>query len=421
VYQLPRGRRALRRPKEPPVEQSVAKSKPTFKDMMNDVVAYGSCCECGTCVLVCPHNVIEYVDGKPKQTAKESAPFDYCGISEGIGCDVCAQVCPRLQPRDFQLGEQVFAGQEHPAYSSGFGTYQEIYAARVKDPRIMAVAQDGGVVTALLVNALRTGRIDGAVVSAADPERPCAPRPAAVTTEDEIIAAAGSWYTYCPNDLALEEAAQKGLTRVAFVGVPCQITPTRKAELRDTDFIPTGKKKDKMIDRQTRSLKDPPDRIALRVGLLCSEVFDFEGLMVRKIQDEMGIPLSDISKFNVKGEVLVHRKGGELVKIGLREAQEYARPECHHCGVFSAELADVSCGGVGCAGWTITITRTDLGRRVMQELIDADLIEVKPIEEFESSLKVLLRLARRQHQRVPEGDSSLAYPRPTYYRPAPEA
>ena len=64
------------------MEEQGFKSKPTFKDMMNDVVAYGSCCECGTCVLVCPHNVIEYIDSKPKQTAKESAAFDYCGISD---------------------------------------------------------------------------------------------------------------------------------------------------------------------------------------------------------------------------------------------------------------------------------------------------------------------------------------------------
>ena len=68
----------------------------TFKEMMNEVVAYGSCCECGSCVLVCPHNVIDYIDSKPKQVAKANNPFDYCGISEGIGCDVCAQVCPRL-------------------------------------------------------------------------------------------------------------------------------------------------------------------------------------------------------------------------------------------------------------------------------------------------------------------------------------
>jgi len=397
-------------------------TKPTFKDMMNDVVAYGSCCECGSCVLVCPHNVIEYIDGKPKQTAKATAAFDFCGISEGIGCDVCAQVCPRLTPREFNLADRVFANQEGTIHAGGFGKYQEIFAARVKDPMILGVAQDGGVVTALLVHALKTGRIDGAVVSAADPDRPCAPRPICATTEAEIIAAAGSWYTYCANDLALEEAGQKGCDRVAFVGVPCQITPTRKAEHRDTGFIHTEKKRDKMIERQTRSLKDPSDRIALRVGLLCSEVFDFEGLMVGKIQGEMGIPLTDIAKFNVKGEVLVYRKDGDLVKIPLAEAQEHARPECHHCGDFSAELADVSCGGVGCMGWTITITRTDLGRRVMQELIEADVIEVKPIDEFESSLKVLLRLARRQHQRVPAGTTNNnSFVRPPYYRPAPNA
>ena len=76
---------------------------PSFKEMMNEVVSYGSCCECGACVLVCPHNVIDYIDGKPKQIAKATAAFDYCGISEGIGCDVCAQVCPRLGEREHHL------------------------------------------------------------------------------------------------------------------------------------------------------------------------------------------------------------------------------------------------------------------------------------------------------------------------------
>ena len=49
----------------------------SFKIMMNDVVDFGSCCECGSCVAACPHNVIEMVEGKPKQTAKASAPFDF--------------------------------------------------------------------------------------------------------------------------------------------------------------------------------------------------------------------------------------------------------------------------------------------------------------------------------------------------------
>ncbi len=391
--------------------------RPSFKQMMNDVVDFGSCCECGTCVLVCPHNVIEYVDGKPKQTAKATAPFDYCGISEGIGCDVCAQVCPRLSPREFELHEELTATQRGRVLRGGFGPYQEIFVARTRDPRILDRCQDGGVVTAMLVHGLESGRFDGAVVSAPDPDKPCSPRPALETTVDGVIAAAGSWYTYCPNDLALAEAVEKDCRRVAFVGVPCQVTPVFKAEACDPGFLEGGRKKPKHVERQRRSLKDPAERVALRIGLLCSEVFDFGGLMAGKIEQEMGIPLSEVRKFNVKGEVLVYRRNGDLVKIPLAEAQEHARPECHHCGDFSAELADVSCGGVGAMDWTITIARTDRGREFLDEMIAADLLEVRPIEEFENSLKVLLRLARRQHQRVPPGKAGLEAVRPRVFLP----
>jgi coenzyme F420 hydrogenase subunit beta len=396
---------------------------PSFKQMMNDVVDFGSCCECGTCVLVCPHNVIEYIDRKPKQTAKKTAAFDYCGISEGIGCDVCAQVCPRLTPREFEVEEAVFRNERGKLYRGGFGNYQEIFAARAKDPRILERCQDGGLVTAMLIYGLEKGYFDGAVVSAPDPERPCSPKPVCETTVEGVLNAAGSWYTYVANDLALQEAVDKGCQRVAFVGVPCQITPVRKAELKDPEFLRTRgspNKKPQHIARQEKSLKDPVTRIALRIGLLCSEVFDFDGLMVGKIQGEMGIPLTEIKKFNVKGEVLIYKNDGELVKLGLKEAQEHARPECHHCGDFSAEVADVSCGGVGAMEWTITITRTDAGKAFVDRMVADGLLEIRPIEEFENSLKVLLRLARRQHQRVPPSKGGNAAVRPPWFLPPPD-
>lgn len=400
------------------------KENPSFEDMMNDVVDYGSCCECGTCVLVCPHNVIEYINSKPKQTAKADAAFDYCGVSNKMGCDVCAQVCPRLGPREFHLEDEVFAGEKGPVYNGGFGRYQEIYVARAKDPRVFEAGQDGGVVTAMLMYGLEKGLFDGACVSAPDPDRPCNPKPSCETTVEGVLAAAGSWYTYCPNDLALADAVEKGLEKVAFVGVPCQITPLRKAANKDTAFLDNGKKKPKHIERQRDSMKNPADAVALQIGLLCSEVFDFDGLMVGKIQEELGIPLTEVSKFNVKGEVLVYKRDGEVVKIPLKEAQEHARHECDHCGDFSAELADVSCGGVGAMDWTITITRTDRGKAFMDSMIADGLLEVRPIEEFEGSLKTLLRLARRQHQRVPvpdKGEGRAALVRPPYYLPPADA
>jgi coenzyme F420 hydrogenase subunit beta len=372
---------------------------PSFKEMMNEVVAYGSCCECGSCVLVCPHNVIDYIDGKPKQVAKATNPFDYCGISEGIGCDCCAQVCPRLGEREHHMTDQVF--RNNGAYRGGFGVYRRIVAARCKDPEILARCEDGGVVTTILCWGLRNGTFDGAVVSATDPDKPCQPLPKVVTTVDDAIRSASSWYTYCPNNLALADAAKLGLTKVAFVGVPCQITPVRKMELVDPGFLNNGRKKDKIIDKQRGFLKGYGERVALNIGLLCSEVFSFDELMVGHIQGQMGIPLSEIRQFNVKGKVQIFKKDGELVEINLRQAQEYARPECHHCGDFSAELADISCGGVGATNWTITVLRTEMGVQVFDAIVREGLLDVRPIEEFENSMKVFLRLARKQRERVP--------------------
>jgi len=367
--------------------------------MMNEVVAYGSCCECGSCVLVCPHNVIDYIDGKPKQVAKATAPFDLCGISEGIGCDVCAQVCPRLNPREFELADLLYGPE--PPYKGAFGPYRRIVAVRAVSSDMLARAQDGGVVTTMLLWAFERGIIDGAAVSVADPEHPARPMPKLVTSAEEILASAGSWYTYCANNLALADADRLGLEKVAFVGVPCQITPVRKMQLVDESYLVNGRKKEKHIERQTKFLKGYGSRVTLNIGLLCTEVFTYDGLMVDKIQNEMGIPLADVKKFNVKGKVLIYKKDGELVEMKLKAAQEYARPECHHCGDFSAELADISCGGVGAMDWTITILRTERGEELFNRMVAEGLFEVRPMEEFENSMKVLLRLSNRQRARVP--------------------
>jgi coenzyme F420 hydrogenase subunit beta len=374
----------------------------SFKDMMNDVVDYGSCCECGSCVVVCPHNVIEYVDGKPKQTAKESAAFDFCGVSEGAGCDVCATVCPRLWPRESHLKDAVFGAER--GFEDIFGVFKHIFVARTKRADIAEAGQDGGIVTALLAWAREAGRIDGAVVSAVGSEdKPCFPTPKVVTTYDEIKASAGSWYTYCANNLALNEVEERDLKQVAFVGVPCQITPLRKMEHMDPSFLIGDKKKPKIIGRQRDFLRGYSDRVAFSVGLFCTEVFMPE-LMTERIEKQMGIPLTEVKQFNVKGEVLIYQKNGDIGRIPLEEAMhEYQRPECRHCGDFSAEMADIACGGVGTDRATIVVLRTQKAVDVWREFQAAGQVEVEPIKDNKRAWNILLRLARRQRERIPAG------------------
>src|SRR5262249_42884291 len=154
--------------------------------------------------------------------------------SEGIGCDVCAQVCPRLSPREFQLTDLLYGTQQ--PYNGAFGVYRRIVAARCVAPDIMERAQDGGVVTAMLRWAFERGEIDGAAVSVADPDQPAHPIPKLLTSVEEVLSSASSWYTYCPNNLALADAERLGLEKVAFVGVPCQITPVRKMQFVDASY-----------------------------------------------------------------------------------------------------------------------------------------------------------------------------------------
>jgi coenzyme F420 hydrogenase subunit beta len=99
--------------------------------------------------------------------------------------------------------------------------------------------------------------------------------------------------------------------------------------------------------------------------------------------------------------VLIDTRDGRRVEIPLKQAQEYARPECHHCADFSAELADISCGGVAATDWTIVVLRTERGEALFDRAAADGVFEVRPMTEFETSMRVLLRLARKQRQRVP--------------------
>ncbi len=367
-----------------------------FKNLIQDVVNFGSCCECGACVLVCPYGVIEYIDGKPKQTARPSAPEDFCAVSEGIGCDVCAKACPRLDGNEGELGRFLDLPE---AEGSHYGRLEPLVVVRTKDPGILRKAQDGGFVTQFLSWALETGRIDAGVAAIADPNAPAKPIPALLTTKEDILKSAKSWYTYSPNLLALKEAKERGFRRVGFVGTPCEITPLVKLLSKDAGGLRTPKKNERQVLRQAEHLKGFAEIVALRIGLFCSEVFTFEGLMEGKIAKEMGIPLERIQKFNVKGKVLIHLDSGETVTLPLKEAQAFARPECAFCGDFSAEHADIVAGGVGLTGQTLAGARTALGKAWIEEALKEGLFEIWPAQAYPKSLEILDRLARKQKAR----------------------
>lgn len=360
--------------------------RPTFRQMMQDVVRPSLCSGCGTCVVVCPYEVLRYEEGKPLPSVLASLP-DFCVVSECVECDFCALVCPRLEASPLEL-DRLFFGRERTAEEEEFGIYRRVLLARTLDPRVAAVGQDGGVATTILAWALEQGIIDGAVTSAVEEGNPWMTTPYVATSYEEFLKCAGSRYTYCVNPMAMLEAVKKGLSRLALVGTPCEITPLGKAK--------------------QAGIEEYVSRIVFTIGLLCTEAFTFQGLMEEKIVREMGVSLEEVVKVNIKGKILVYLRSGEVREIPLKDAKLHARPECSFCSDFSAELADISVGGLGMDGWTLVILRSKQGERLYDDVARAGFLETRPIEEFPEVRELLVKEARRQRRKSRRALASLS-------------
>ncbi|MEA2517825.1 MAG: coenzyme hydrogenase subunit beta [Actinomycetota bacterium] len=348
-----------------------------WKHLYEEIVATEICCSCSACIVACPHKVLELSDFDPVQTDARS-PFDNCVHGEE-GCSLCAMACLRLGPSLDIIEENLLGYGRRPAEKVE-GVYRYKTLTRATEARFLERGQDGGTVTALLAWGMDTGELDGAVVAKPSASVPWLDEPALVRSTEELLASAGSRYTYCATPLGLKKAAEAKLKNVALVGVSCESTAVRQLAAEG-------------IKRWTRNLK-------LVIGLMCTETFDYDAFMVGKVAEERGIPLDRVTKVNVKGKVIVTLDDGTDVDIPLKEARPYANEWCHHCPDFAAEHADLSCGGLGMEGWTMILVRTERGEDYLKRAVEAGVIELRPAEEEPGALDVMMRLATKQRQRI---------------------
>ncbi len=333
--------------------------------------------------MACPHDVLGYDTERgvyrPFHLEEEGGPGG-CGHGER-GCTSCTRACPRFRTWETEIDTYLYGRERTPDEQSGVS--KDIVLARATDPELHERGQDGGLVSAILCWALEHDRIDAALVSALEGDGSTwRAIPAVARTRSEVLAAAGSRYTYSANTLAYTEAVEAGDERLALVGMSCQasIPPVMRA----------------------RKAGKPGRRLALSVGLLCSKTFD-DAIFEELFESKYGLARADIVKMNIKGVFQLWMRDGSFHEIPLKECHAWTREGCKSCPDFAAEHADISTGGIGAFNdWTLTVVRTDAGREIMSGMVADGAVETRPGDDDPGAIALMRKLSTVSRRRWPE-------------------
>ncbi|MCL2172298.1 MAG: Coenzyme F420 hydrogenase/dehydrogenase, beta subunit C-terminal domain [Candidatus Bathyarchaeota archaeon] len=320
------------------------------------VVETGLCLGCGTCAGICPSRSIEIVSNSKGEL--EASIIGLC-----VNCGNCLKVCPGSNVNVVQLNNS-FMDREGK-YDPLIGTYSQCYIGYAQDSTIRAKGSSGGLVTSLLISALESGFIDGAIVTKMNELEPTKPKVFIAKTVEEIVSAQTSKYCPVATNIMLREVLQKE-GRYAVVGLPCQIQGIRKAE------------------RVNSVLRK---RIVLHIGLLCSHSVNFHGF--EYLLGQMGVKISDISEFTHRGNgwpgvMTIRLKNGKIKKLPFHAYREelfnlflFTPLRCLQCIDTSCELADLSFGDAWfsefrCSdtlGRSVIIARNSVGIQLLESMM----------------------------------------------------
>lgn len=372
-----------------------------FWELEAGVIFADRCIQCGTCVAVCPSNSI----GVRAETNLPEL------VKMCTGCSLCWDFCPRGGLRYESLWPPSTPTEDADpplavgtdqwkitggAPGEGLGMVMERHAARATAHP--DGAQDGGVVTALLLAALAAGDIDGALVTrpSSDPEEPWKGVAHVATTAKEIVEAAGSFYnqTMALAELDLSKYELPPGPRLAVVGTPCEIQGIRAMQARPW---PTGAHR--------------IDAVVLTIALLCTKNFDYEALTLRELRDKRGVDLERVVKVDVlDGRLVVEYRGGAVVvDEPIKDFHGAALKGCDECADFLGRGADISVGSVGSrAGWSSVLVRTVAGLDAFNRArIRLDVREIDDPEALLRLDRLDKRIALRALERTFDPDGPL--------------
>ncbi len=245
------------------------------------------------------------------------------------------------------------------------GNYKSLNVGYSIDKEIRNKGASGGIVSSLLIIALKKRLIDGIVVVAMDNKHPWKPKVKIARTRKDILSAAGSKYTLIPIKEILDAIDKEDKkTRLAIVGLPCHINIIRNLQK-------IGKY----------------NNIKFVIGLFCG--YNMPAKATDFLIKKTGVDKKDIESLEYRGGKY---PGGFLIKTKKGKTKFFPKyyydivnlmfvPKgCLICKDYMNEFADVSVGDSwGYDNSSLVVVRTKQG----EKLLNSTLIKLTPLSEKE--------------------------------------
>lgn len=333
--------------------------KTWFMELDEAVIQDDRCIQCGTCVASCPSDSIGIgEDGLPEL------------VKMCTGCSLCWDFCPRGGLR-YERQWKITGGEDNV---SGAGDPITEFSAKVGDDW-RDNAQDGGVVTSVLIHLLEAGEIDGALIATESDDEPWKAESFLATTPEELVENAGSFYnqTMALGNLEVsrweEKLPDKPLDEIslALVGTPCEIEGVRALQDFDWDY-----------QSQNAGVR----AIDYTIALMCTKNFNYHKLIGEQLEEKRGIDPAEIGKLDVlHGKMMAYDQDGEMIlEESVEEFHDAALKGCDECADFSGLCADLAVGSVGSSEeYSSVIVRTDQGMDAWE--LTADDLDYHDLED----------------------------------------
>lgn len=289
--------------------------------------------------------------------------------------EISARMLNACAGKDFDFNaHRAYFYSESPSFHTYIGPYNGIFIAHSTDESIRQAGASGGMISAILLWLLKTGKIDGAVVTGMSKDRPWLAESYIATTPEQILEAAQSKYIITSVNEILPQIAEFN-GRLAYVGLPGQIQSIRKLQ--------------KAGDRSVAAIK-------FIFGPFYGNTLHFSSvrsfLRSYKIRDYENISKLYFRYGEWPGNMRVEMNDGRMVELPKFHAN-YLIPfhimkNSLLCTDLSNEFTDISGGDAWAPvyeergrGFSMVISRTDTGKEILLQMEKEGLINLKPISE----------------------------------------